>query len=329
MAHRKNEDSGVGIEEQRRHRLRLSLLADRCPNLLPLLEAAYGAAVGGTYRIEGLLAVGRQFFVWLAAEAASGREVVLKQARFDYRYPARYGRADAEQFRRAIRKEYDVLLADRGGTLPRPLALLVTDSPVPAASRSPALARDEAVVAEEYVCGLTLAELALRVWPDRPPEECEATVARVASAFVTFWEQLWANGWHYADISADNLLVGEPAGALRVVDGGSAVPAGEEVVVPGFTPAFTTPRLFEAMMTGRPVPGTLASVLPQLGKVIHFALTRREPWNGQPPPLSEPALSAYSRPCLRTLEAFARLDEFPESLPDARAALSEWLDRVR
>src|SRR5271165_215835 len=101
------------LAQDRRHHLRLALVAEKCPDLLPLLESANGALVGGAYRLEKLLAVGGQFFVWLAAETATGRTVVLKQTRFDYRRPVRYGLAETERLRQMIRKEYEVLRADR------------------------------------------------------------------------------------------------------------------------------------------------------------------------------------------------------------------------
>ena len=65
-------------------------------------------------------------------------------------------------------------------------------------------------------------------------------------------EALWVAGWYYGDVSAGNLML-EEGGRLRVVDGGSAVPAAAEVFPTGYTPAFTTPRLFAALSQGRPV----------------------------------------------------------------------------
>jgi hypothetical protein len=311
------------IEEDRRKRLRLSFEAAGCGDLLPLLDAAAGAVVGGAYRIDGLLAAGGQFFVWTATELSTGRHAVLKQARFDYRHPIRYGQAEAGRLREAVRRERDVLWADRSGTLPQPLALLVTDSPIPAAVAAPALARNELFVAEEYVRGLTQSELALRVWPARPPAEREASAARVAASFVTFWDGLHAAGWHYGDLSADNLLV-DASGKLRVVDGGSAIPAAAEVVLAGFTPAFTTPRVYAAASAGKPLPGSLASVLPLLGKVLHFALTRREPFNGRLPDLGEPSLQEYSPLCRLALELLLDVDRRPDRAVEAREALFRW-----
>ena len=85
------------IEEDRRHRLRLALAAGQCADLLPLLDAAANAVIGGQYRLDHLAAAGSQFFVWSATQLTTRRTVILKQARFDYRYPVRYGRADIER----------------------------------------------------------------------------------------------------------------------------------------------------------------------------------------------------------------------------------------
>jgi serine/threonine protein kinase len=311
------------IEEDRRKRLRLWLDMEKCPDLLPLLDAAAGSTVDGRYRIDGLAAAGRQFFVWIATELSTGRSAILKQARFDYRRPVHYGRAEIERLRAAIRREYEVLWADRSGTLPRPLALLVTESPVPAAAVAPSLARNEVFVVEEHVRGLTLTELSLRVWPDRQPGEREAALSHLAADFVNFWEAMHSAGWYYGDVSGDNFLI-EEAGRLRVVDGGSAIPAAKEVVLTGFTPAFTTPRIYARASVGQSLPGSLASILPLLGKILHFALTRREPINGHLPDLGEPVLQDYSPLCRLVVELLTEVDHRPEQTRDARDALIRW-----
>jgi serine/threonine protein kinase len=307
--------------------MRLALDASRCPGLLPLLEAAEGAVVCRIYRIDRALAVGSQFIVWATTELSSDKPAVLKQSRFDYRRPVQYGRADAIRRRKAIRREYDVLRADPTGTLPRPFALLVGDSPVPAASSSPVLARDEVMVAEEFIEGLTLTELALRVWPTLPVKRREVAVASLAAAAVVFWESLHKAGWFYADLSADNLLV-EASGKLRMVDAGNAIPAADQVILTGFTPAFTAPRVFAAASRGQPIPGTLPSILPSLAKLLHFALTGREQFNGQLPNLAEPALESYSAHCRLVLDLLADVDGRPERGADARNALLRWWEAV-
>jgi serine/threonine protein kinase len=313
------------IEQDRRQRLRLSLEASEYPGLLPLLDAAEGSVVGGDYRITSPLAVGSQFIVWMATELLSGGPIILKQGRFDYRHPVRYGRAEAEGAREVIRREYDVLRADHTGTLPRPIALVVADSPVPAAAFAPALARNEIFVAQEYIRGLTLTELALRVWPGCPASEREFAIARLAREFVEFWEKLQAAGWFYGDMSADNLLV-ERSGRLRMVDAGNAVAVAVDgqITLTGFTPAFTSPRIFAAATQGEPIAGTLASVLPSLGKVLHFALTGREQLNGRLPNLDDPALQHYSPHCRLVMELLADVDARPPTAGTARHALAHW-----
>ena len=321
------QDAGARIQNDRRHRLRLALDAERCPGLFPLLEEAAGSIIGGLYRIDYPLAAGSQFIVWMAIELSTGRPAILKQGRFDYRRPVLYGRSDADRCRGPVRREYDVLWADRTGTLPRPLALLVSDSPVPAAASSPILARDEVFVAQEYLRGLTLTELALRVWPELPAAEREAAVARLTAEFVAFWEGLHAAGWFYGDLSADNWMI-EGSGNLRVVDAGNAVPVGDQVILTGFTPAFTAPRMFAAAIQSRPIPGTLPSVLPSLGKLLHFALTGREQHNGKLPDLADPALEHYSPHCRLVMELLADTDERQDKGGDARKALAHWREAI-
>jgi hypothetical protein len=316
------------IDEDRRRRLHLWLMTEGCPDLLPLLDAAAGSKVGGIFRIDALMAAGRQFFVWKAVELSTGRGTILKQARYDYRHPIRYSRAEVERLRAAIRREYEVLWADRSGTLPRPLGMIVADSPVPAAEAVPALAKDELFVAEELVQGLTLTELALRAWPALPPPEREAALSRLAADFVGFWEAMNQAGWFYGDISGDNFLV-EKSGKLRVVDGGSALPMSDSIVLSGFTPAFTTPRIYAAAVAGKPLPCSLDTVLPMLGKILHFALTRREPFNGHLPDPNEPELQAYSPLCRLVLEMANKVDEKPNQVGDARDAMLRWAKTSR
>ena len=171
--------------------------------------------------------------------------------------------------------------------------------------------------------GLTVTELALRVWPHRSASERELAVARLAADFVAFWERLHEAGWFYGDMSADNLLV-ERAGKLRMVDAGNAVPVADQVVLTGFTPAFTSPRIFAAASGGLPIPGTLASVLPSLGKVLHFALTGHEQLNGHLPNLDDPGLMNYSPHCRLVMELLAEIDQRPEKAADARNAVTHW-----
>jgi serine/threonine protein kinase len=308
-----------------RDRLRLAMDADRLSGLLPLLDAAAGAVLAGRYRIEGVLAVGRQSQVFVARELAAQQEVVVKQANFDYRHPVRYGRAEVARLRAVLEREHDVLCACRTGHLPAPRELLRAPAIVPAAGESPLLADEEVFLVEERIIGRPLTRLALDDWPAHPPAWREEQVRRLTAEFVRFWESLHEAGWHYGDVSAGNCLVEQDTGRLRLVDAGSCVPATETVILPGFTPAFLTPALLAALSRHEPLPGTLASVLPAWAKVVHFALTRRQPFNGALPDLDDPLLSRCSEASRRALSALLALDGRPESLPEARSRLAEWL----
>jgi hypothetical protein len=169
-------------------------------------------------------------------------------------------------------------------------------------------------------------ELALTHWPALLPAQREKVAARAAAEFVTFWESLRSRGWRYGDISADNLLV-EEAGRLRVVDAGSAVAMDAPCQAAGYTPAFTTPNLLNVLRERRPLAADLSAVLPMLAKVLHFALTRREPLNGVLPDLGDPALADYSPLCGRALADFLLLDSRPGELFRALQSLAQWAPR--
>jgi serine/threonine protein kinase len=327
-SHATPEPSGAapysGAEPEARRRLRLRLEAEGHPGLLPLLEEATGAVLDERFRIDGLLAVGRQSFLFAGTDLSSDTAVVIKQPAFDYCRPVLYGQAQVVRARQSLQAEYQVLLECPGGRMPRPVAVLKHASPLPAAGESPLLALDEIFLVEERIVGPTLTQVALRQWPALPPPAREAEARRIAAEFVAFWESLHEAGWHYGDISAENLLLETDGGRLWVVDGGSAVPVGECVVLPGYTPAFTTPHLFQSLSRGAPVAGDLSVVLPPLAKLLHFALTRREPFNGALPDLAVPELADYSPLCRDALAALLELDERPDLLGHAREKLRFW-----
>jgi hypothetical protein len=315
----------LAIEEStRQHRLHLLLEAEGRPGLFPLLQEAAGAVLVDRFRVEPLLAVGRQSFLFSGTDLASGRQVVIKQPALDYRTPIAHTTESVAAARQPLRVEYRVLQVSTTGHFPQPIALFTATSPVPAARETPLLAENELFLVEERICGATLTHVALRQWPALAPAVREAAARRVALGFVSFWEALCSAGWYYADVSADNLLVEEGSGRLRVVDGGSAVPAGPAVLLTGYTPAFTTPRILQALSRGQAVAGDLATVLPRLAKVLHFSLTRSEPFNGALSDLDDPALGAYSAECRKTLAALLALDAHPENLSAARQTLLDW-----
>jgi hypothetical protein len=269
--------------------------------------------------------VGRQSYVLEARDQGSpdGAECVLKLPAFDYRRPLEYGRADARRMRAVLEREYEVLCACRSGHLPSPLALVRDRSPVPAAEDSTVLANDEVLLAEERIHGTTLTEAALRIWPALDMAAREEAAGRLAREVVAFWVALRDAGWHYCDLGPYNVLLEHGTGRVRIVDGGSVVPAGDRVVSVGFTPAFTTPNLFKELRSGRPIAGDLTSVLPLLAKLLHFALTRVEPLNGALPELAS-SLRGYSPACEEAIARMLRIDGAPESLDEAMGALNGW-----
>jgi hypothetical protein len=307
----------------RGQKVRLELGADGRAGLFELLQQAAGAVVGERFVVEGLWAAGRQVHVFAARERASKTPVILKQPAFDYRNPLQYGRREAARMRETLAREHEVLRAARAGYLSAPVAMIEGPAIVPEGRESRVLGVGEVFAVEEWLDAIPLAEAALGAWPSLPAAAREAAAARIAAEFVVFWDDLAQGGWLYIDVNAFNLLVAR-TGGLRVVDAGSAVRAAPEVVLPGVSPAFTTPVLWEGVNAGRPFPGVLATVLPLLGKVLHFALTRHEPYNGAMPDLDDPALGEYSRACREALGALVGLDGHPRGEAAARAAIARW-----
>jgi hypothetical protein len=307
----------------RGQKVRLELDADGRAGLFQLLQQAAGAVVGDRFVVEGLWATGRQVHVFAARDRASRAPVILKQPAFDYRNPLQYGRREAARLRETLAREHEVLGAARAGYLSTPVALIEGPAIVPEGRDSRVLGVGEVFAVEEWLDAIPLAEAALGAWPSLPAAARDAAAARIAAEFVAFWDDLAQGGWLYVDVNAFNLMVAR-TGGLRVVDAGSAVRAAPEVVLPGVSPAFTTPALWEGVNAGRPFPGALATVLPLLGKVLHFALTRREPHNGVMPDLDDPALGACSRACREALGAMVGTDGHPRGEAAARAAISRW-----
>lgn len=310
-----------------RERLRLSLEAEGRRGLVDLLEAGVGGVIGGRIRVDRLLAIGRQSFVFAATDLLSGGLLALKQPPWDYREPLGYSRADVARARDALRVEHRVLSDCRSGHLPRPAALLVEPSVVPAGRESNVLGADEVFLAEELIDGRVLSDAALLEWPGLDASDRERMAGRIALEFVVFWRSLRDAGWHYGDISPTNLMLEHGTDRLRLVDAGSAVPASEHVTLCGFTPAFTTPRIYHCAQRGSPLPGDLSTALPMLGKVLAFALSRKEPANGGLPDLGCPELSCYSDECREALAEMLRLDADPADASRAVHAVERWTAR--
>jgi hypothetical protein len=306
-------------------KVRLGLEAAGLAGLYELLEAAVGATAGdgGRFVVDGLWGSGRQSHVFAGHDRATGEPVVIKQPAFDYREPLRYGRRDAAAMRAPLVQEDEVLRAARARYLCAPVALVRGPAIVPVARDSRVLGAEEVLCIAEWVDATPLADAGHGAWRALSVAARDAAAARLAAEFIAFWDDLRAGGWFYADVNATNLLA-DRAGRLRVVDAGSAVRGAPEVVLPGVSPAFATPALLSGATEGRPFPGTIATVLPLLGKVLHFALTLRQPCNGEMPDLHDPALDELSRPCREALGALVGLDGHPRDEPAARAAIARW-----
>jgi hypothetical protein len=293
--------------------LRLRLEAAGRGELFETLSAAADALLAGRYRIDRLAAVGRQGYLFTATDLERRTRVAVKQPAFDYDRPIALTRDVVAQGRAAVAREHAVLAACTPCAFPEPVALIEAAHAVPRARSCAALGSLETYLVEELIDGETLTLTALRRWPHEDAPTREHHAAAVATAFLGLWRRARDAAWHYSDVSADNILVERATGRVRVVDAGSCVPAGGEVRLGGYSPAFMTPHLLERVTGDLLVPGTIASVLPPLAKVLHFALTRREPLAGVLPDARDSAMRDYTPACRNALAAMLAVDQRPDA----------------
>ena len=312
------------LYQERQQRVKLQFEADGRAGLFPLLAQATGSVLGGRFLLQSLWAAGRQVFVWRALDQETKKQVIVKQAAFDFRNPLQYSRQDAFQLRQVLRFEHEVQSHCQTGHMSQPIALLTCDSLIPAAKDSRVLGVNEVFSVEEWVEAKPIYELALAS-AKAPIEAHERRAAQIAASFVSFWESLYEAGWLYVDVNAYNLMFDIETERLRVVDAGSVLAASPEIVLDGISPAFATPNLWEAVAAKRPLPGSLAVVLPPLAKVLHFFLTRAEPLNGELPNPAPENLTAYSKECREALAAMLLLDASPGKIELAKNAISAWV----
>jgi serine/threonine protein kinase len=306
--------------DRRLARVRLAAEADGRSGLFEILSGAIGSVIAGRFELRELVAIGRESFVFLAEDNASGDRVAVKQPAFDYRRPISIDRAEVSRKRSALAREHRVLEASASQRLPRAIAL---EHAAPVIGSSIVFGIEELYLIEEWIDGRTITELALGAWRELAANSREQVVARLAKDLVELMAELDLAGWFYPDVSPGNLML-EASGALRVVDAGSMIERAPAVRVPGFTPAFTTPRLFARLSRGEPIePGPL-SVLPSIGKVLHFCLTTKEPVNGALPELGALRAAGISDLGAEAVEALIALDANPEAIDRAKDAVATW-----
>lgn len=303
--------------------LRYQLEARQKQGLLDLLLPARGRVLAGRFAVGYPFAAGGQALLFEGHDLQSGHDVLIKQPFFDYRRPIQHGRREAAALRETLRVEHQVLNDCETGHLPRALALLQAPAVVPAAGDFLVL-REETFLVEERIRGITLEQSALTVWRNRPPAHQEAWARKVAREYLIFWESLRQKGHFYGDTSARNILFEEGTGRVRTVDAACVVPAAEAVYLREATPAFLTPGLYRAAQRGEPVPGDAASMLPVLARVLYFALTRREPLNGDLPDVDDGALTDFSEECRAALRTMLSVDHDHQRLSQALQVVRSW-----
>ncbi len=270
-----------------------------------------GAIVGGRYQILDLHAVGRESNVFVAIDLADSRTLVAIKTpveRLNHSAQERYS------------LEHDVLRSEAAHYMPQPLLQDIAqprgedaNEDVPALVMSYIPHRN----LYEHISGNSL----------KTDHTREATVSRIAIQFVHFWQRLLARGWFYGDVCTENIMCSSDGEVVWVVDAGSAVHADPFVKIGWHTPAYLTPNLHTLIRRRRAVHGTIQSVLPMLGKVLHFALTNRPPIPGRMPDPS--LLSDASEAARIAIQALLELDlqtarHAPQREKEALRALDRW-----
>lgn len=305
-------------------RLREQLAAAGQTGLLDELLPARGRVLAERFQLGDPFAIGGQALLFEAVDLTNGEPVLVKQAAFDYRRPIRHSRREAATRRATIQVEHQVLRDRPTDHLPRAIALLTAPTVVPAASESLVLGHETFLV-EERIRGMTLENASLLFWRTSPMAQREAWARKLGGSYLTCWLALLAQGHFYGDTNARNLLIEEGTGRLRVVDAACVVAAADRVRLREAAPAFLTPTLHRAVLAGEPVPGTAATMLPVLARVLLFALTAREPHAGELPDLTRPEFSALSAGARAALSAMLALDTAPETLGARMPLLRSWL----
>lgn len=304
--------------------VRLYLEANKYLGVFPLLEEVIGKVIGGRFRFTSILAIGGHNFVFTAYDLLTKQTVVVKQPSFNYCDPIKYSYADVMRARQSLKKEYDILRSYEISWLPKPIDLIVATSFVQAAQKSHVLTQNEVYLVEEYISGPTLNQIAHGNLPSVVNINKEDVARIIVRDFRKFWRDLVKNELFYGDINAGNFIFEETSGQLRVLDAGSIVEAGENIHLPTFTPAFTTPNLYQNLIINKPVGGSEGSVLPLIGKLLHFVLTKQTPLNGEFPNMETPLLKMYSAECQNVISAMLKLDSNPRDLRNLNEILTLW-----
>ncbi|MEV7599211.1 class IV lanthionine synthetase LanL [Kitasatospora sp. NPDC089797] len=234
-----------------------------------------GVLLAGRYAVTAAVRHGAKGGVFLGREAASGAEVVVKQARAHIEVD----RAGTDA-RDALRHEAALLARlDGQGLVPRAVELIEQD--------------DSVFLVQERIAGQPLgAWVAARLRRDGSPDVDWAQAEPVVHGLLDLVERVHRQGLVLRDLSPGNVMV-RPDGSLRLVDLELAAEAGRRAGTAG-TPGYRAPEQGRLTLAGSAVADPAADLY-ALGGLLFLLATGHDPLLPEDLPQARPVAERLGR----------------------------------
>ncbi|MBV2153749.1 class IV lanthionine synthetase LanL [Kitasatospora sp. SUK 42] len=234
-----------------------------------------GVLLAGRYAVTAAIRHGAKGGVFLGREAASGAEVVVKQARAHIEVD----RAGTDA-RDALRHEAELLARlDGQGLAPRAVELIEQE--------------DSVFLVQERIAGQPLgAWVAARLRRDGSPDVDWAEAEPVARGLLDLVERVHGQGLVLRDLSPGNVMV-RPDGGLRLVDLELAAEAGHRAGSAG-TPGYQAPEQGRLSLAGSSVADPAVDLY-ALGGLFFLLATGHDPLLPEDLPRARPVAERLGR----------------------------------
>ncbi|MBO1418126.1 class IV lanthionine synthetase LanL, partial [Streptomyces sp. FH025] len=234
-----------------------------------------GVLLAGRYAVTAAIRHGAKGGVFLGREAASGAEVVVKQARAHIEVD----RAGTDA-RDALRHEAELLARlDGQGLAPRAVELIEQE--------------DSVFLVQERITGQPLgAWVAARLRRDGSPDVDWAEAEPVVHGLLDLVERVHGQGLVLRDLSPGNVMV-RPDGGLRLVDLELAAESGHRAGSAG-TPGYRAPEQGRLALAGSSVADPAADLY-ALGGLLFLLATGHDPLLPEDLPQARPVAERLGR----------------------------------
>ncbi|WP_411293003.1 protein kinase domain-containing protein, partial [Streptomyces sp. CBMA123] len=238
-------------------------------------RGARGVLPAGRYAVTAAVRHGAKGGVFLGREAASGTEVVIKQARAHIEVD----RAGTDA-RDALRREAELLARlDGQGLAPRAVELIEQD--------------DSVFLVQERIAGQPLgAWVAARLRRDGSPDVDWAEAGPVVHGLLDLVERVHGQGLVLRDLSPGNVMV-RPDGGLRLVDLELATETGRAAGTAG-TPGYRAPEQGRLALAGTSVADPAVDLY-ALGGLLFLLATGHDPLLPEDLPHARPVTERLGR----------------------------------